>query len=121
MLVCPDMRSSPPPNPHCDSPVRRRIRCVHGWSVMTFGCGKCGFCNNQWRRRVAWRIAEGMRGTHDAYQFVTLTFANGPATPEVALRAWRSFRRRASKTYGFGRYFRVLELHKSGGVHIHLV
>ena len=110
-----------------DTGAVRTLRCHHGhFKKQIFRCGQCQGCRNTWIRKWRWRIASGAQLRRDVQgQFLTFTLREptNRAEPRHILRAWRTLKR---STWWRNRYepcdfVRVLELHRSGAVHLHIL
>lgn len=133
----------------CERPrFRKRVTCVvhnERWSKV-INCGECRGCLNRWRGRVKHRIAAGarLRPSRRAL-FLTFTLCNyrrpfsglgkcrncgrwpdqhpHRKSAEQLLLAWRKLRRGRwwQKHVTGGDFVRVIESHKDGAVHLHVL
>lgn len=112
---------------HCTAEQWMRISDFEGCiKILPARCYQCAGCGHAWRSKVKKRIADGVnRHGKAGAMFLTLTLDGRleTRTTERIIKAWRKFRRSSwfRRRYGATPFYRVIELHRDGAAHMHMV
>lgn len=100
--------------------VSMAFKCPHGREARrVFGCGRCEGCRSKWRLRALKSLLAGVEEgpAFREMRFVTMTLpGRGRRDVDEMVKRWRGWTKEFE-----GRWWRVFEGHKKGGVHVHWV